>query len=153
MVPTKGDTVKVICIDDEKLALDFMTHHLSNIGDIQIMATFQRANEGLEFALAEDIDVIFLDIHMPEMDGLELAEQILSKKPHIDIVFVTAYNDYAVTAFDLNAIDYLLKPVKVVRLQKTIDRLGKEREIKRIVYADKNKLCIRLGSNVSFSTN
>src|SRR5690625_5191739 len=153
MVPTKGDTVKVICIDDEKLALDFMTHHLSNIGDIQIMATFQRANEGLKFALEKDIDVIFLDIHMPEMDGLELAEQILAKKPYIDIVFVTAYNEYAVTAFDLNAIDYLLKHVKMDRLQKTVERLLKERKIKKIVYADEDKLHIRLGSNVSFSTD
>lgn len=66
---------------------------------------------------------------------------------------LTAYNEYAVTAFELNAIDYLLKPVKKDRLQKTINRLEKEQDIKKLVYNEDNKLRIRLGSNVSFAMN
>src|SRR5699024_2211342 len=83
--------------------------------------------------------------------GLQLAEKILEKKPHIDIVFVTAYNEYAVTAFELSAIDYLMKPVKPERLQKTVGRLREEKKIQTFVEEKTNKLRIRLGYSVSFA--
>lgn len=143
--------MRAVCIDDEKLALDFMTHLLDKVDNIEVIDTFLRAKEGLAFILEEPVDVVFLDIHMPELDGLQLAEKILEKKPHVDIVFVTAYNEYAVSAFELNAIDYLMKPVKIDRLQKTIDRLEKEQALKPAVEKKVNKLHIRLGNNVSFA--
>src|SRR5690625_762694 len=143
--------MKAVCIDDESLALDFMTHLLAENENIKVIGTFQSAQKGLDFILQEAVDVVFLDIHMPEMNGLQLAEKILEKKPHVDIVFVTAYNEYAVSAFDLNAIDYLMKPVKIDRLKKTIDRLEKEQALKPAVEEKQNKLHIRLGNSVSFA--
>lgn len=143
--------MRAVCIDDERLALDFMTHLLEKVENINTLATFQRAKEGLEFILRENVDVVFLDIQMPEINGLQLAEKILEKKPYIDIVFVTAYNEYAVTAFDLNAIDYLMKPVKFDRLQKTVDRLEKEQANKPVVEEKLNQLRIKLGHNLSFA--
>src|SRR5699024_3335828 len=131
--------MRAVCIDDERLALDFMTHLLDKVENINVVGTFLRAKEGLAFILEETVDVVFLDIHMPEMNGLQLAEEILDKKPYIDIVFVTAYNEYAVSAFDLNAIDYLMKPVKIDRLQKTIDRLEKEQTLKPTIENKVNK--------------
>lgn len=143
--------MRAVCIDDEKLALDFMTHLLEKVDNIEIVGAFLHAKEGLAFILEKTVDVVFLDIHMPEMDGLQLAEKILEKKPYVDIVFVTAYNEYAVSAFDLNAIDYLMKPVKMERLQKTINRLEKEQATKPAVEEKTNQLHIRLGNNVSFA--
>lgn len=147
----KDENMKAVCIDDEKLALDFMTHLLNKVDNVEVIGTFLQAKEGLAFILAETVDVVFLDIHMPEINGLQLAEKILEKKPHVDIVFVTAYNEYAVSAFDLNAIDYLMKPVKIDRLKKTIDRLEKEQALKPAVEEKQNKLHIRLGNSVSFA--
>jgi len=147
----KDENMKAVCIDDEKLALDFMTHLLNKVDNVEVIDTFLQAKEGLAFILAETVDVVFLDIHMPEINGLQLAEKILEKKPHVDIVFVTAYNEYAVSAFDLNAIDYLMKPVKIDRLKKTIDRLEKEQALKPAVEEKQNKLHIRLGNSVSFA--
>src|SRR5699024_4523098 len=143
--------MRAVCIDDERLALDYMTHLLEKIDSINLLKTFQKGKEGLEFILRESVDVVFLDIHMPEIDGLQLAEKILEKKPHIDIVFVTAYNEYAVTAFELSAIDYLMKPVKPERLQKTVGRLREEKKIQTFVEEKTNKLRIRLGYSVSFA--
>lgn len=77
-------------------------------------------------ALLDEVDVVFLDIEMPEKNGLELAEQILEIKPTLAIVFVTAFNDYAVQAFELNTLDYLVKPVQLDRLQKTLERIENE---------------------------
>ncbi|WP_280633321.1 response regulator, partial [Paenibacillus polymyxa] len=67
----------------------------------------------------------FLDVRLPEISGIELANQILEHKPHIHIVFVTAYDKYAIQAFELNALDYLLKPVTTERLIKTMNRILK----------------------------
>lgn len=149
----RGGHMRAVCIDDEKLALDFMVHLINQVDHIEVIGTFQRAQEGLDFIFHESVDVVFLDIHMPEVDGLQLAEQILEKKPQVDIVFVTAYNEYAVTAFDLNAIDYLMKPVKVERLEKTVERLKKEREKNKKTQVKKQPLSLRikLGNHVSFS--
>ncbi|WP_167333236.1 LytR/AlgR family response regulator transcription factor [Brevibacillus agri] len=70
---------------------------------------------------------VFLDIQMPERNGIELAERILQEHPDTAIIFVTAYDEYAIKAFELNALDYLLKPIQYDRLQKTIERLFKSR--------------------------
>lgn len=143
--------LKAVCIDDERLALNFMEHLLEGVDEVKLVASFQHGREGLEFVLKEKIDVVFLDIEMPEFNGLELAEKMLEKKPELDIVFVTAYNEYAVNAFEVNAIDYLMKPVKADRLQKTIDRLLANRISEKPVQEGAKKLWIRLGYNLSFA--
>lgn len=143
--------MKAICIDDEKLALQFMEHLLQDIDVIDFIGSFQNPKEALAFLLKEDIDVVFLDIHMPEIDGLELAEIIIEKRPQIDIVFVTAYNEYAVNAFEINAIDYLLKPVKFDRLKKTVKRVQENRQLSKTETVEEDPFYIRLGHNLSFS--
>ena len=145
--------MKVVCVDDEKLALDIMTHLLGKIEKIELVESFQTVKTALDFVFKEEVDVVFLDIEMPEINGLELAEKILEKKPHIDVVFVTAYNEYAVEAFELNAIDYLMKPVKLTRLEKTIERLSKETTVKPETNSEEkqNTLQIKLAHNLSFS--
>jgi two-component SAPR family response regulator len=78
---------------------------------------------GMEAAESQDVDIVFLDIKIPGMNGMELAEHLLERKPGLHVIFVTAYDEYAVQAFELNAIDYLLKPVQKERLIKTVQRL------------------------------
>lgn len=99
--------MKAILIDDEQLALDLLERNLNNIGSIEVIGTHTDPMEGKKDILQKDVDIIFLDIHLPEVNGMELAEQIIEKKPYLPIIFVTAFNEYAVKAFELNALDYI----------------------------------------------
>ncbi|MFF2886379.1 response regulator [Paenibacillus sp. NPDC057967] len=120
--------MRVILIDDERLALDYMAYQLADLPEIEIIGQHIDPLEGKEQIIQNDVDIVFLDIHLPEISGLELAEQLLEKKPYLSIVFVTAYDDYAVRAFELDALDYIVKPVLKERLLKTIKRLKERRE-------------------------
>lgn len=120
--------MKVILIDDERLALDYMAYQLADLPGIEITGKHIDPLKGKEQIIQNDVDIVFLDIHLPEINGLELAEQLLEKKPYLSIVFVTAYDDYAVQAFELDALDYIVKPVMKTRLLKTINRLKERRE-------------------------
>ncbi|WP_019535749.1 response regulator [Paenibacillus ginsengihumi] len=115
--------MKVILIDDEHLALSYLEHQLLKIADVEIVGKFVNPFEGKDAIIQRDVDVVFLDINLPEISGIELAELLLESKPYLNIVFVTAYDDYAVQAFELNALDYVLKPVGIERLSKTIRRI------------------------------
>lgn len=119
-----GRAMKAIVIDDEKPAQLHLERLLRSDGRIIPMQCFSTARAGLDFLANERVDVVFLDIGMPEMNGLEAAEYIQQLDSSIRIIFVTAYADYAVDAFELEALDYVLKPVSSVRLAKTIDRIA-----------------------------
>ncbi|MGO4548580.1 response regulator [Paenibacillus sp. 2TAB23] len=115
--------LKAILVDDEEPALVHLERLLKADGRVQIAGKYTSAQEGLEYLARNDADVAFLDIGMPEMNGLQAAERIQTLYPHIRIVYVTAYSAYAVEAFELYALDYLLKPVDAVRIGKTINRI------------------------------
>jgi len=115
--------MRVVCVDDERLSLQFIEKQLEQIEDISIAAMFTNPLEAKEYILNEAIDTAFLDVQMPGLNGIQLAEQILEYKPDLNIVFVTAYDQYAVEAFQLNALDYVIKPTKVERLHQTIKRV------------------------------
>lgn len=119
----KNRMIKTIVVDDEKAAADELTYMLREYKDIQIINTFTDPKKALEAVLTHDTDVIFLDISMPEMDGFVLAEAVLKLKEAPFIVFVTAYDEYAINAFEINAVDYLLKPVHEDRLDRTVQRI------------------------------
>ncbi|MGE6230850.1 response regulator [Paenibacillus chitinolyticus] len=115
--------MKAILIDDEKPALIQMERLLRADGRMEVAGMYTQARHGLEHMTAEKADIVFLDIEMPEMNGLEAAENLYRLNPEAQIVYVTAYNDYAIEAFELGAIDYLLKPVDPERFAKTVSRL------------------------------
>jgi len=115
--------MKIILIDDEYLSLNFLEQLLHKMGNVQIVGKYMDPFEGKEAIFQQEVDVVFLDIHLPEINGIALAEQILEKKPKLQIIFVTAYDDYAIQAFELNALDYLLKPIGTERILKTWGRI------------------------------
>ncbi|GAA3399695.1 response regulator [Paenibacillus hodogayensis] len=116
--------MKAILIDDEKPALLQLERLLSADGRIRVDGAYTNARAGLEHLRADeaDVDLVFLDIDMPGMNGLQAAEYIAEINREIRIVFTTAYSEYAIEAFELNAIDYVLKPIQPARLAKTIER-------------------------------
>jgi len=107
-------------VDDEAPARRRLARMLGAIGDVEVSAELEDAEALLRALELGTPDVIFLDVRMPGMDGLRLVQQQADLPP---IVFVTAYDEYAVRAFELDAIDYLLKPVRPERLQATVARV------------------------------
>src|SRR5690625_2268014 len=114
--------MRIILIDDEPLALEFLVRQINKINHVEVVEKFTYFDLKRYKSLLKEIDLVFLDIEMPGVNGLELAEKIIEVNPSLSIVFVTGYNEYAVQAFELNALDYLLKPVQLDRLQKTLER-------------------------------
>ncbi len=119
-------TISAILVDDEKLASDELAYQLKAFPEIEILAT---ASNGLEAVkLIEDLepDLVFLDVQMPGLDGMGVIRKLREKDvplPHF--ILATAYDQYAVEAFRIEALDYLLKPIEADRLQQTIDRARK----------------------------
>ncbi len=121
--------ISAIVVDDERPALDKLVKMLKNSGLAEVKGEFCRPLEALEFLRSNRVDVVFLDIEMPDMDGIELSSRIIDLQGEIAVVFVTAYNQYAVEAFSLNALDYLMKPVSPERLGETLDKIMKGKGI------------------------
>ncbi|WBX70103.1 LytR/AlgR family response regulator transcription factor [Tenacibaculum retecalamus] len=106
-----------VIIDDEPAAIEVLQFHLKNIPFVTLRATFRDPLKGLEYLQEHEIDVIFLDINMPQLSGINLPKYL--KTPPL-IIFTTAYTEYAIESYQLNAIDYLLKPIGFDRLLQSI---------------------------------
>ncbi|WP_421919171.1 LytR/AlgR family response regulator transcription factor [Marinifilum sp.] len=121
--------IKAIIIDDESLARELVTSYLETEDEIKVIGEYSNGFEGLKAINELNPDLVFLDVQMPKLTGFELLE--LLDKP-CNIVFTTAYNEYAIKAFEHNAIDYLLKPFSIDRfisaLEKAKDRIAKTNE-------------------------
>jgi len=115
-----------IIIDDEPLAREELQALLEEISDIEILAKFSNAVKALEFLKEHRVDLIFLDIEMPLMKGLEFAQLVPEQTL---IIFTTAYPQYALKSYELDAIDYLLKPVDINRLEKAVKKAVLYREL------------------------
>lgn len=112
--------IRTLLIDDEDLSRQVMRHLLADHPDVRIVDEAANADEAIAKIRQHRPDLIFLDINMPGKNGFELLAE-LDESPHV--VFVTAYDEFAVRAFETNALDYLLKPVRPERLQKTMEAL------------------------------
>lgn len=110
---------KCLIVDDEKLARELIETHLSQLDNFKLVASCSSALEAHKVLQSETIDLLFLDIEMPVLKGTDFLKT-LKHKPKV--IFTTAYRDYAVEGFDLNAIDYLLKPITFLRFFQAIEK-------------------------------
>lgn len=117
--------LRTIIIDDETPARELLKHYLSAINDIELVAECADGFEGLKAISEHKPDLIFLDIQMPKLTGFEMLE-VLNERP--EIIFTTAYDQYAIKAFEINAIDYLLKPFSKERLIDAVRKAASKRE-------------------------
>lgn len=111
--------MKAIVVDDEPLALEIVRNHASKVPYLELKGEFTDAFAALEFLQNESVDLIFLDIKMPDISGIEFYNT-LAKKPLL--IFTTAYSEHAVTSFEMDAIDYLLKPFSLARFVKACNK-------------------------------
>jgi two-component system LytT family response regulator len=140
--------LKAIVVDDERLARNNLTNLLSNYSEIEIVAEADSCKQGIKLIEEYQPDILFLDIQLAGETGFDLLENV---ETNFHLVFVTAYDEYAIRAFEVNACDYLLKPVNPERLRITMERIlnqkGLKTSVKKYDYSD----CIFVKLNNSTS--
>jgi DNA-binding LytR/AlgR family response regulator len=115
--------IKAIIVDDEPLALDVLETYIDKMPNISLVAKCENAIEANEALKNNDVDLMFLDIQMPQITGVEFLKS-LNNPPAV--IFTTAYPDYAVEGFELNAVDYLLKPISLDRFMKAVNKVSEK---------------------------
>lgn len=131
---------KCIAVDDEQNALNRFERMISHDDRLSLEGTFTLPSDAVEYIKEHQVDIAFLDIEMPQMTGLELAEILMDYNPYLEVVFVTAYNQYALEAFKAHATGYLLKPLARDDFQRQIDIM--ETKLKKEHKVTSNKLTV-----------
>jgi DNA-binding LytR/AlgR family response regulator len=116
---------KCIIVDDEELARGLIKNHLAQLDDFELVASCQSAIEASKILKSQPIDLLFLDIEMPVLKGTDFLKNLIQKPK---VIFTTAYRDYALDGFELNAIDYLLKPITFGRFFKAVEKFLKQQQ-------------------------
>jgi len=142
------NTYRCLIVDDEPLAIDVIVNYIDRLTQFKVAGSFTDSLEAFQFLKTEPVDLIFLDIEMPEFNGLDFVKSI-SKKP--EIVMTTAFREFAVEGFELNILDYLVKPIEFSRFMKAIDkfldakRINEEQDENfRMVRADRKFVKVKL---------
>ena len=117
--------LRVVVVDDEQLAREELCFLLRQVGGLDIIGQAGNGIDALRVIEEQQPDLVMLDVQMPGLTGFEVARRVLSAGLESQVVFVTAFDQYAIDAFEVNAVDYLLKPVEPERLATTVDRVRK----------------------------
>jgi DNA-binding LytR/AlgR family response regulator len=117
--------LQAVIVDDEQLAREELGFLLGQVGGVEVVGQAGNGFEAIRLVEELNPDLIFLDVQMPGLTGFEVARQVLRREARSQIVFVTAFDQYAIEAFEVNAVDYLLKPVDVSRLAQAVERAGR----------------------------
>lgn len=135
--------INCIIIDDEPLAINVIKNHLIEFNDINLVKTFSNAIDGLSFIKENNIDLIFLDINMPILDGFSFIKS-LENKPHI--IITTAHSEFAVESYELDVLDYLVKPIPFQRFVKSINKVFRifSNNNSSITSAEKSSIFIKM---------
>ena len=128
--------MKAIIIDDERLARNELKKLLEEFPEVEVIGEAANANEGIEKIENLSPDLVFLDIQMPGKTGFDMLTE-LERAPHV--IFVTAYDEYALKAFEVNALDYLMKPVEPKRLADSLMKVKQKDEEERLSYSNMNR--------------
>ncbi len=138
---------RCIIVDDEPVAIRILEKHLSAFSSVEIVATFHLATQALEFLRNQRVDLILLDINMPRMTGMDLI-RTLQHPPAV--ILTTAYRDYAVEAYDLDVVDYLVKPISLERMAKALQRYyeRKNTELQPLVPGSQIYVSIKTSSEI-----
>ena len=144
--------MKVILVDDEPIARDRLRQLLADFDDVDIVAEAGDGLDALRACAAHDPDLVLLDIAMPGVDGLEVARHLAAFEPRPAVVFCTAFDAHALSAFEAQAIDYLVKPVRPERLAAALERVrtfaAGRQHAEAAGGAERTHLCARLGGSL-----
>lgn len=129
--------IKCVLVDDEPLAIKVLLNYFENFSDFEILATFNNSLEALEFLNSNTVDAVFLDINMPMMTGFELISLLEIKTR---IVITTAFREFAAESYDLEVLDYLVKPIPLPRFIKCIQKIEAEFNLKNNVKTENHRI-------------
>ncbi len=146
MATSKQKVLTTLIVDDESLARRGLKHWLNDIADIEVIGEARNGREALDLIAKLNPDLVFLDIQMPGVNGFDVIKQLDVKTMPI-ILFLTAYDEYAVRAFEVNALDYILKPIDEERLHQALDKVRTDLNQKRAL--KHKKLLLKLASDIS----
>jgi DNA-binding NarL/FixJ family response regulator len=136
------NSIRVIFVDDDPKALKRLTNLMVNFKKVEIAGQYQNGNEALDAIMEKNLDLVFLDIEMDDITGLEMAEIINKNSPETKIIFTTSFDHYAIKAIKQGAFDYLLKPIGIDELKEALEKYKsqfqlvlskREREIVRLI--------------------
>lgn len=137
--------LRCIIVDDESGAIEILTRYVDRTPEIELIRSFRDSIEALTFLAENDADIVFLDIDMPNLDGMQLSELIRDKD--IQVIFCTAYSEYAVESYEKEAIDYLLKPIAYERFFKAVQKAMKTRS-EEVKPEQTSKLFLKSGPRI-----
>lgn len=141
--------IKCIIIDDEPLAIEILESYLEKIPYVELVGKFSNGIEALQCLKTNSIDLMLLDIQMPELTGIQLMK-VLDTPPQV--IFTTAFDNYAIKSYELDAVDYLLKPIEFDRLLRAIEKSWKRFERKQISDSVKNETVSAKESHIFIKT-
>jgi two-component system, LytTR family, response regulator LytT len=118
-----GQGLRAVVVDDEQLAREEVCFLLTEVGGVEVVGQAANGVEALQVIQAQNPDLVMLDVQMPGLSGFEVARRLFDAGIESQLVFITAYDQHAIEAFDVNAVDYLLKPVEAARLTTAVDRV------------------------------
>jgi two-component system LytT family response regulator len=136
-------SLRAFIVDDERLAVDRLKRLLNETGRVEVVGSATDPEAALAQLRAQSVDVLFLDVHMPELSGFDLLARLDADIP---VVFTTAYDQYAIEAFSVNSVDYLLKPIEPARLDRALDKL---RRLTRDTRPDMRALAQELAAHLT----
>jgi DNA-binding LytR/AlgR family response regulator len=134
--------IRCIIVDDSPLALDLLEDYIGKTGFLELAGRFTNALEAVEFLKSGHIDLVFLDIQMPDITGIEMLKSLKNKPA---VIFTTAFEFYAVEGFELNAVDYLLKPISFERFKRAADKMFHQYELEKISNSLNQVIFVRSG--------
>lgn len=140
--------ISCIIVEDEPKAIKLLESYISHYESLDLLASFRNGLKAIEFLAKTKVDVIFLDINMPHVSGTQIAKLI---HEHSKIIFTTAYSEYAVESYELNAFDYLLKPISLDRFNTSVAKLLKEdfnKNSNKIEINEADTIIIKSGSSM-----
>lgn len=120
--------IKVIIVDDEPLALDIVESFVSRMPNLELIGRCENAIEAMEILKTKEVDLMFLDIQMPQITGIDFLKSL--RNPPL-VIFTTAYAEYALEGFELDAVDYLLKPIALDRFMKSVNKAEERLQLKK----------------------
>jgi two-component system LytT family response regulator len=129
--------IKCVLVDDEPLAIKVLQNYFANFSDFEVVGTFNNALEALDFINNNAVDTVFLDINMPMMTGFELISLIENKTK---VVITTAFREFAAESYDLEVLDYLVKPIPLPRFVKCINKITTEFSLKNNIKIEPSKI-------------
>nr|WP_295935030.1 LytTR family DNA-binding domain-containing protein [uncultured Dyadobacter sp.] len=132
--------MKCVVIDDEPLALRILEKYIGSYPVLELLGVFDDAVEGGRFLRANPVDLLFIDINMPDLSGLELVSR-LEVRPMV--IFTTAYKKFAYEGFELEALDYLLKPITIERFEKAVRKAAERFELQRAKQGETESIVVR----------